>query len=54
MSKEEEFERLWNNDALKGRRFRSWLMQKVKTHNYEGTKENCKLYWLGKLKSQVR
>ncbi|MDI6707737.1 MAG: hypothetical protein QMD21_04115 [Candidatus Thermoplasmatota archaeon] len=50
MGKEEDFERLWNNDKIKGLKFRNWIQQKVRARGYESTKENCKLYWLGKLK----
>ncbi|MEW6070244.1 MAG: hypothetical protein AB1485_06460 [Candidatus Thermoplasmatota archaeon] len=50
MGKEEDFERLWNDTRIKGLKFRNWVQQKVKVLNFEPTKENCKLYWLGKLK----
>ncbi|MGC8913083.1 MAG: hypothetical protein ACP5JR_05060 [Thermoplasmata archaeon] len=50
MTKEEDFERLWNSsNYTKANKFRNWVMQKTRVRGLEPTMENCKKYYCGML-----
>lgn len=50
MTKEEDFERLWNSpNYAKACKFRNWVMQKTRVRGLEPTKDNCKKYYCGQI-----
>ncbi|MCX8173535.1 MAG: hypothetical protein N3F63_02845 [Thermoplasmata archaeon] len=50
MTKEEDFERLWNSpNYAKACKFRNWVMQKTRVRGLEPTKENCRKYYSGQI-----